>query len=281
VSDHDHDAGPADAPDLDGTAADCDHVSVRRDDPADGVTTVVVSRPGKRNALNARVRRELTAVLDAVDASDTRVCVLTGDEEGEAFVAGADVGELADRDHVEQRAAMRPPRVYEAVADLRQPVVARLNGHALGGGLELALACDVRIAREDAKFGTPEIGLGLLPGGGGTQRLPRLVGSGAAMELVLTGDLVEGSEAAELGLVDDAVPADDLDDRVYDLAASIAGQSAVAVEYATEAVRAASRLPLDEGLDYERELFVNLFATGEKDEGIAAFFEDREPEWEH
>ncbi|MFB6161673.1 MAG: enoyl-CoA hydratase/isomerase family protein [Haloferacaceae archaeon] len=274
-------SGPRADADLDRTAADCDHVAVRRDDGAEGVTTVAVSRPEKRNALNAQVRRELKAVLDAVDASDTRVCVLTGDEAGQAFVAGADVGEFAERDHVEQRDAMRPPRVYETVADLRQPVVARINGHALGGGLELALACDVRLARADAKLGSPEVGLGLLPGGGATQRLPRLVGSGTAMELVLTGDLVEGSEAAELGLVDDAVPADDLDDRVYGLAESIAGQSAKAVEYATEAVRAASRMPLDEGMDYERELFLGLFATGEKDEGVAAFFEDREPEWEY
>jgi enoyl-CoA hydratase len=207
------------------------------------------------------------------------VVVLTGSDESSAFVAGADVGELRERGVVEQREVSRRPRVYEAVADCPVPVVARVNGHALGGGCELAQACDVRYAREDAKLGQPEVGLGIMPGGGGTQRLPRLVGLGRAMELVLTGELLDGTEAAEVGLVDEALPAADLDDAVYDLATSVAAQPPVAVRHATEALRASQRLDLDAGLDHERELFVELFATRDKDEGIDAFLEDREPEW--
>jgi enoyl-CoA hydratase len=266
-------------------AADAAHLRVHRGDrpdgtPAAGVVTVVVDRPDARNALNAAVRSELKAVFGAIpDAGDARVVVLTGSDESSAFVAGADVGELRERGVVEQREVSRRPRVYEAVADCPVPVVARVNGHALGGGCELAQACDVRYAREDAKLGQPEVGLGIMPGGGGTQRLPRLVGLGRAMELVLTGELLDGTEAAEVGLVDEALPAADLDDAVYDLATSVAAQPPVAVRHATEALRASQRLDLDAGLDHERELFVELFATRDKDEGIDAFLEDREPEW--
>ncbi len=265
--------------DLAAVAAESELVDVRVDDRVAGVTTVVIDRPEKRNALSEQVRRELVAVLGAVEASDARVVVLTGSDEARAFVAGADVDELRERDAGTQRSHMRPPRVYETVAELRQPVIARLNGHALGGGCELALACDVRVARADAKFGQPEISLGLLPGGGATQRLPRLVGEDRAMELVLSGELVDGAEAARLGLVTDAVPADELDDRVYGLAGSMAAHSPVALAYAKRAVRLAAERPLSAGLDRERELFVELFATGEKDEGIDAFLEDRVPEW--
>ena len=262
-----------------GVAADCEYVDVRIDDRVAGVTTVVLDRPEKRNALNAQLRRELIEVLEAVGASDARVVVLTGSEEARAFVAGADVGELRERDVETQREHMQPPRIYDAVTEAPQPVIARLNGHALGGGLELALACDVRIAREDAKFGQPEINLGLIPGGGATQRLPRLVGDDQALRLVLSGELVDGTEAAELGLVTEAVPADELDDRVYGLARSMAAHSPVALGFGKRAVRAAAERPLAAGIDRERELFLELFATGEKDEGIDAFREERDPAW--
>ncbi|QZP38501.1 enoyl-CoA hydratase/isomerase family protein [Halobaculum magnesiiphilum] len=263
-------------------AADCEFVDCAVGDRADGVATVTLSRPDARNALNAQLREELTRVLDAVEAegSDVRVVVLTGSDEAKAFVAGADVTELRERDMVEQRRASERPRVYERVADLRQPVIARINGHALGGGCELAQACDVRIAHERAKLGQPEISLGLIPGGGGTQRLVRLVGEGQAMKLICSGELIDAAEAADIGLVDEVYGDGDFDDSVYDLAASMADKSPVAQEHAKKAVRAASRMGLDEGLDYESELFVGLFATRDKDEGIDAFLDDREPEWE-
>lgn len=260
-------------------AAESELIEARFDHRVAGTATVVIDRPEKRNALNAQVREELIALLEAIEASDVRVVVLTGSADANAFVAGADVGELRDRDADTQRDHMEFPRVYETVEDLRQPVIARLNGHALGGGCELALACDVRIAREDAKFGQPEISLGLIPGGGATQRLPRLVGVDHAIELVLSGDLVDGAEASRIGLVTDAVPPEDLDDRVYGLAGSIAAHSPRALDAAKRAVRSAADRPLDDGIEAERELFLDLFATGVKDEGIDAFMEDREPEW--
>jgi enoyl-CoA hydratase len=259
-------------------AADCEFVRVREDDP-EFVTTVTLDRPDARNALNAQLREELKRVLPAVEDSDARVVVLTGSDDAKAFVAGADVGELQDRDALEQRRASERPRVYELVDDLRQPVVARLNGHTLGGGLELALACDVRIAHERAKLGSPEINLGIIPGGGATQRLPRLVGDGHAKRLVLSGDLIDADEAEDIGLVE-AVHGDGaFDDAVSDLAASMADNSPVALEFGKDAVQAASRMDLEAGIDYEAELFAQLFATADKDEGIAAFFEDRDPEW--
>ena len=244
------------------------------------VATVTIDRPDDRNALNATVRAELTDALPRVEASDARVIVLTGSEECNAFVAGADVTELQDRDLLEQRAASARPRVYEVVDGLATPVVAAINGHALGGGLELATACDIRIARRGGKLGQPEINLGIIPGGGGTQRLPRLVGEGQAMRLILSGELIDAAEASEIGLVEQACASEAFDDRVDELAGAIADKSPLALEFAKESVRAASRTGLDEGIDYEAQLFVQLFATQDKDEGIDAFFDDREPEWQ-
>jgi enoyl-CoA hydratase len=264
--------------DLAAAAADCEFVRLGADDP-EYVQTVVIDRPDARNALNEQLRAELRDVLAAVEDSDARVVVLTGSDDAKAFVAGADVGELREHDALEQRRASERPRVYEVVEDLRQPVIARLNGHTLGGGLELALACDVRIAHERAKLGSPEINLGIIPGGGATQRLPRIVGEGQAMRLVLTGDLIEAEEARDIGLVESVHGDEGFDDAVDDLAASMADNSPVALEFGKDAVRAAGRMDLDAGLAYEAELFAQLFATEDKDEGMAAFFEDRDPEW--
>jgi len=269
--------------DVVAVAADCDRVSVAVDEPVRGAATVTLSRPNARNALDARLRRELTAVCAALDDPDrdagVRVVVLTGDDAGKAFVAGADVTELRDRTAFEQRHVSERPRVYETIAALKQPVIARINGHALGGGCELALACDVRIANERAKLGQPEIGLGIMPGGGASQRLPRLIGAGEAMKLTLTGELVDAAVAAEMGLVEEAHPDDTFDDRVTELAEAMAAKSPNALFRTKEAVRASAQLPLDQGLDYEAELFVGLFDTADKAEGIAAFLEGREPEW--
>jgi enoyl-CoA hydratase len=261
------------------TAAGCETVAATVGDRVEGVATVVLSRPDARNALNAQLRAELKRVLDAVAESDVRVVVLTGDDDSGAFVAGADVTELRERDALEQREASKRPRVYECVDDLPVPVLARVNGHALGGGCELMCASDVRIAHADAKVGQPEINLGIMPGGGGTQRLPRLVGEGQAMKLVLSGELVGADEAAEMGLVDEVHGDDTFDDRVYELAEMMAEKSPVALEFAKKSVKAASRMDLEAGIEYEAELFAQLFATGDKDEGIDAFFEDRDPDW--
>jgi enoyl-CoA hydratase len=261
-------------------AAECETVDVAVDDRVEGVATVTLSRPDARNALNAQLRAELKDVLDAIEATDVRVVVLTGSEESGAFVAGADVNELRERGPIEQREASKRPRVYEYVDDLEQPVIGAINGHALGGGCELAQACDTRIAREDAKLGQPEINLGIMPGGGGTQRLPRLVGEGQAMKLILSGEIIDAAEAHDIGLVDEVYPDDEFEARVYDLAESMAAKSPLALEFAKKAVKASSRTDLEQGIEYEAELFAQLFASEDKNEGIDAFFEDREPEWE-
>lgn len=260
-------------------AADCETVRTTVGERADGVATVILDRPEARNALNGTLRAELAAVLEAIAESSVRVVVLTGSPESEAFVAGADVRELRDRGPLEQRHASERPRVYERVAELPQPVIARVNGWALGGGCELALAADVRIAHREATLGQPEITLGLIPGGGATQRLPRLVGPGQAMRLILTGELVDAEEAAEIGLVDEVHDAETFDERVDELASRMASHSPVALELAKEAVRAAGRMDLEDGIDYEAELFAALFGHDDVKEGIDAHLEDREPEW--
>lgn len=272
-------------------AADCETVNVSVGDRGDHIATVELSRPDARNALNAQLRAELKDVLAAIEeaggaaterapADDIRVVVLTGSSGTGAFVAGADVAELRERDGLAQREASKRPRVYECVAELSIPVIARINGHALGGGCELIQACDVRIAHEEALVGQPEINLGIMPGGGGTQRLPRLVGEGQAMRLILTGELIDAEEAAEIGLVDEVCSDDSLDDRVDELADQMAAKSPVALEFAKKAVSAASQMGLDDGIEYEAELFAQLCATSDKNEGIDAFFEDRDPEWQ-
>jgi len=265
---------------VEDVATDCEVVDASVGDHHEYVATVEMNRPDARNALDAQLRAELKEVLDAIEESDVRVVVLTGTEEAGAFVAGADVSELRERDGLQQREASKRPRVYEYVDDLSIPVIARINGHALGGGCELIQACDVRIAHERAKIGQPEINLGIMPGGGGTQRLPRLVGEGTAMRLILSGELIDAAEAADIGLVDEVYGNEGFDDRVYELAGMMADKSPVALEFAKEAIEASSRMGLDQGIEYEAELFAQLFDRADKNEGIDAFFEDREPEWQ-
>lgn len=260
--------------------ANCETVVVTVGEHIPKVVTVTIDRPNVRNALNQQVREELTTVLEAIADSDLRVVVLTGTAEAKAFVAGADVTEFRDRGPIEQREASARPRIYEHVDGLPQPVIARINGHALGGGCELAQACDIRIAHERAKLGQPEINLGIIPGGGGTQRLPRFVGTGQALRLILSGELINAQEARDLGLVEVVCENEQtLDEEVYGLAESIAAKSPIAVQFASDAVDASARMSLDDGIEYEAELFSQLFATRDKNEGIDAFLEDRDPEW--
>jgi enoyl-CoA hydratase len=241
------------------------------------VATITINRPDKRNALNATVRREIVAALDALrDDGEIRTVVFTGAGE-KAFVAGADIAEFAERTAIEQRVAMEGRRVFDEVAAYPMPTIAMINGFALGGGCELALACDLRVAARSAKLGQPEIRLGLLPGGGGTQRLPRLVGTGRALRLVLTGELIDAAEAERIGLIDLVVDDADLTDRTMALARTIAGYSPVALRLAKAAVRAAEEMPLTAGLALERELFVTAFGSEDRKEGVSAFLEKRAP----
>lgn len=244
---------------------------------SDRVATLTVNRPEKRNALNAAVRREFVEALDALrDDPEVRVLVVTGAGE-KAFIAGADIGEFADRSPLEQRAAMEGRRLFEEIANFPKPTIAMLNGYALGGGCEVALACDLRIAARSAKLGQPEIKLGLIPGGGGTQRLPRLIGFGRAMRYILTGELIGAEEAERIGLIDQLVEDDELHERTLELALAMAAQSPVAMKLAKDAVRATLEMPLGAGLQYERELFVTAFASEDRTEGVRAFLEKRPP----
>ena len=243
------------------------------------VATITINRPDKRNALNAMVRREVVEALDALRTNDdVRVVVFTGAGD-KAFVAGADIGEFADRSPVEQRGAMEGRRIFDEIAAFPKPTIAMINGYAFGGGCELALACDIRVAARSAKLGQPEIKLGILPGGGGTQRLPRLIGAGRALRMILTGEAISAEQAERIGLVDDVVDDDALQSAVQALAQQIAAHSPVALRLAKDAVRAAFEAPLAAGLAYERELFITAFSSEDKAEGVRAFFEKRAPEF--
>lgn len=248
-------------------------------DTADRVATLTIDRPEKRNALNSQVRRDMILALAALEPdADIRVVVITGSGE-RAFVAGADVSEFADRTPIQQRAAMEGRTVFEVVASYPKPTIAAINGFALGGGCELALACDLRIAARSARLGQPEVNLGILPGGGGTQRLPRLVGLGRAMRLILTGELIDAETAERIGLVDEVVDDDALHERTRELATTIAARSPVALKLIKDAIRAAAEMPLSAGLAFERELFVTAFASDDRTEGVTAFLEKRTPDF--
>jgi len=263
-------ASRADSPGAD--AAEYETLLVSRDG---AVATITINRPDKRNALNATVRREIVEALDAFRArDDVRVIVMTGAGD-RAFVAGADIGEFAGRSPVEQRAVMEGRRVFDEVAAYPKPTIAMINGYAFGGGCELALACDIRIAGRSAKLGQPEIKLGILPGGGGTQRLPRLIGSGRALRLILTGEAVSAEEAERIGLVDEVVDDERLRETVTTLARQIAAHSPLTLRLAKDAVRAAFETPMSAGLSFERELFITAFASADRDEGVRAFLEKR------
>ncbi len=243
------------------------------------VAILTINRPQKLNALNHQVRDESLAYLEAIEKDDSvGVVVITGAGD-KSFIAGADIQEFEGRSPLDQRHAMRFPRVFDIMANFPKPVIAMINGFCLGGGCELAMSCDIRIASEQAKIGQPEINLGLIPGGGGTQRLPRLVGLGQAMKLILTGDMISATEAKAIGLVDDVVPHDQLRAFTLDLANKIASKSPVTLRVAKEALRASQRLAIEEGILYERDLFCLCFSTEDKKEGVEAFLQKRKAAW--
>jgi enoyl-CoA hydratase len=243
----------------------------------DRVAIITINRPEKRNALNIKTREEGAALIEELRKDDSvHVVVLTGAGD-KAFIAGADIAEFAGRTAQTQRAVMVERSLFNAIDTFPKPVIAMVNGYCLGGGCELALACDIRIASETASFGQPEINLGIIPGGGGTQRLTRLVGEGKAMEMILTGQIIDARTAFDIGLVNHVVPPDQLEAKTMELANSIAEKGPLAVRFAKEAVKIASRSNLDEGLRREVDLFALCFATEDKDEGVAAFLEKRKP----
>jgi enoyl-CoA hydratase len=246
----------------------------------DGIAVVTLSRPEKLNALNGRTIEELDVAFAAL-ASDAGVkgVILTGAGE-KAFVAGADIAELAAAGPLEAReVGRRGQAVFSRIEHLPKPVVAAINGFALGGGCELAMACHVRLASENARLGTPEVKLGLMCGYGGTQRLPRLIGRGRALELLLTGEMIDAAEAFRLGLVNRVVPKERLLPEATALLKKMLANGPVALRYTLEAVAAGLDLPLEEGQRLEATLFGVLCTTEDMKEGTRAFLEKRPPQF--
>ncbi len=242
----------------------------------DRVALVTLNRPKALNALNDELMDELGAALRGFDADDgVGAIVITGSEK--AFAAGADIAAMKDWSYMDVFASEFITRNWEELRRVRKPVIAAVAGYALGGGCELAMMCDIIIAADSARFGQPEIKLGIIPGAGGTQRLPRAVGKAKAMDLVLTSRLMDANEAERSGLVSRVVPAANLLDEALAAAQTIAQFSLPAVMMAKEAVLRAYEMPLAEGMLFERRLFHSLFATADQKEGMAAFIEKRAP----
>jgi len=245
------------------------------------VATLTINRPDKLNALNLAARREISALLDQVAQDrDVGVLVLTGAGD-RSFIAGSDLNEFGRMSPLEAYDFINTfaQRLYTRFEGLDIPVIAMINGLCLGAGCELALACDIRIASDNARFGQPEINLGIMPGGGGTQRLARLVGPGKAKELIFTGDIIDAQEASTIGLVNRVVPADDLKKVVMDLAHKIAGRGAFSLKMAKRAINTGQEVGLTPGLAFEALAEVACFCSPEKEEGMNAFFSKRKPEF--
>jgi len=246
----------------------------------DRVGLIRLNRPGQLNALNDALMDELGAALLAFDADDgIGAVVITGSDK--AFAAGADIGAMASWSYMDVYRSEYISRNWETIRRIRKPVIAAVAGYALGGGCELAMMCDIVIAADTAKFGQPEIRLGVIPGAGGTQRLPRAVSKAKAMDLCLTARMMDAEEAERAGLVSRVVPADSLLDEAIKVAATIAANSLPSVMMLKEAINRAYETPLSEGLLFERRLFHSLFATEDQKEGMAAFVAKRRPSFRH
>jgi len=243
---------------------------------SEGIATVTINRPSAMNAMTVSTLEELEAVVaEIVRNPDVRAAILTG-AGFKAFVAGADIAVMRNMNSTQARdLALQAHRIYAAIERSPKPFIAAVNGYALGGGCELAMACDIRVAAENAKFGQPEINIGILPGFGGTQRLPRLVGKGHALEIILTGEMIDASEALRIGLVNRVVPQGELLEEARKLAGKIAAKGLVAVRLCKEAVGNGLEMDLARACAYEAELFGYSFSTADQKEGMSAFLEKR------
>ena len=243
------------------------------------VATITLDRPKALNALNSQVLSEIVPAAESLDADPAiGAIVITGSEK--AFAAGADIKEMKDEVYPEV-AEKRLFADWEKLAQLKTPLITAVSGFALGGGCEVAMLGDILLASESAKFGQPEITLGIIPGMGGTQRLTRAVGKYKAMDLILTGRMMDAEEAERSGLVSRVLPAEGFAEEVQKIAAKVASMSQVALTAATEMVDEAYRSTLEEGVEAERQQFWRLFDTADQKEGMAAFVEKRKPEWQH
>lgn len=246
-----------------------------------GIAKLTINRPEARNALNQATRREIREVVEQLRTDkEVRVVIITGAGE-KAFVAGADITEFkgATPMIMEERASTTGSQLLMDIENLPMPVIAMINGFCLGGGCELAMSCDIRIASENAKFGQPEINVGIIPGAGGTQRLPRLIGWGRAKELIYTGRLIDAAEAERFGLVDKVVPPDKLEEAVNQVAEAIVSKSPVIMSIAKKTINRGMYTDLAAGLSYEKTNLALCFSTDDQAEGAAAFLEKRKAEF--
>ncbi|MBI5361080.1 MAG: enoyl-CoA hydratase/isomerase family protein [Planctomycetes bacterium] len=241
-----------------------------------GIAFITVNRPDKLNALNDETISELIMVFHDIAHDDCVLSAIVTGAGNKAFIAGADVAELSKNDATAaKRTAQKGQLLTILVENLGKPVIAAINGFTLGGGCEFAMACTIRIASENAKLGQPEVNLGIIPGYGGTQRLPRIVGKGRAMEMILTGDAIDAQEAWRIGLVNKVVPQDKLLEEAEKMARKIMSRGPLAVRYSMEAINAGLEMALREGLTLEANLFSSICATNDMKEGMTAFLEKR------
>lgn len=247
-------------------------------DIKNNTAVVTINRPDKLNALNHQTLTELKSVFDELkNNEEVFTIIITGSGE-KAFVAGADISELNKLNMLDgKKFAEFGQSVFALVENFEKPVIAAVNGFALGGGCELALACHFRIASENAKFGQPEVNLGIIPGYGGTQRLARLIGSGRAMEMILTGDMIDANEALRIGLVNKVFSASELQSKAFEIAQKINAKGQQAIRLAIQAVKATDKMNLQGGLDFEALLFALCCGTEDFKEGTSAFLEKRKP----
>jgi enoyl-CoA hydratase len=240
------------------------------------ITLITINRPESLNALNAKTIQEISSALDEISADTScRVIILTGSGQ-KSFVAGADIKEFSDfgKEKAEELAKNGQNTLFNKIENMSKPVIAAVNGFALGGGLELAMACHIRYASENAKLGLPEVTLGLIPGYGGTQRLPKLVGKGIANELIFSAKMIPAARAKEIGLVNEVYPIEDLLTKTKELANSIAHNSPMAI---SKAIHAVNLSDTDKGFETEIKYFGELFDLDDKKEGVSAFIEKRKP----
>lgn len=244
------------------------------------IATIIINRPKKMNALNANVMDELGKVVEGIKKDENvRVSLITGSGD-RAFVAGADVEGFLEMDEKQlQVYATKGKKVLREIETMGKPVIAAINGFAFGGGLELAMACHIRIASENAQFGLPEAGLGLIPGYGGTQRLPRLIGKGKALEMLLTGDPINAEEAFKISLINRVVPLSKLRETCLNVAEKILSKAPLGMKYVIEAVNRGIEVNLDNGSDIETELLLKCYSTEDRLEGIKSFLEKRKPQY--
>ncbi len=247
----------------------------------DGIGYVTMNREKALNALNTDVLTELKHVFTSIDQDDAvKIAIITG--KGRAFIAGADIGQMAELSGSEGRdMTIQGQEVMESIENITKPVIAAINGFALGGGNELSMACDIRIASENAKFGQPEVNLGIIPGYGGTQRLPRLVGKGMAKKLIYSAEMIDAAEAYRIGLVDEVVPAEELMDAAEKLARTIMSKAPISIKMAKVAINNGMNCDLKTGVQFEAEAYTSTFVSEDRIEGMTAFLQKRKAEFKN